>query len=110
MPGALLSNDAAEIPDCSRRTLTIKGMDHTPVGFNPTAKGLKHANRPGTIANGPDASTDHGTQVPQRHQAWKKPFLEVEAALQADLANETGQSVAGQWFLLAEVMSAGIPE
>jgi TipAS antibiotic-recognition domain len=43
------------------------------------------------------------------HQAWKKLFLEVEAALDVDPAGETGQSLARQWVLLAEVISAGDP-
>jgi DNA-binding transcriptional MerR regulator len=43
------------------------------------------------------------------HQAWKKLFLEVEAALNLDPAGETGQSLAKQWVLLAEVISGGDP-
>jgi MerR family transcriptional regulator, thiopeptide resistance regulator len=43
------------------------------------------------------------------HQAWEKLFLEVEAALDVDPAGETGQSLARQWVLLAEVISGGEP-
>jgi DNA-binding transcriptional MerR regulator len=43
------------------------------------------------------------------HQGWKKLFLEVEAALDVDPAGETGQSLARQWVLLAEAISAGDP-
>ncbi len=40
MPGVLLSNDAAEIPDYSRRTLTAEGIDQATVALNPTANGI----------------------------------------------------------------------
>ncbi len=43
-------------------------------------------------------------------QAWKKMFLEVEAALEVDPAGEAGQSLAKQWVLLAETMSGGDSE
>jgi MerR family transcriptional regulator, thiopeptide resistance regulator len=44
----------------------------------------------------------------ERHlQAWKKLFLEVEAAIDVDPAGETGQRLAREWVLLAEVSSAG---
>jgi MerR family transcriptional regulator, thiopeptide resistance regulator len=45
----------------------------------------------------------------KHHQAWKKLFLEVEAALDLDPAGEMGQSRAKQWVLLAETVSAGEP-
>ena len=41
------------------------------------------------------------------HQAWEKLFLEVEAALDLDPAGETGQRLAKQWVLLAEVINEG---
>ena len=43
------------------------------------------------------------------HQTWKKLFLDVESALDLDPAGETGQSLAKQWVLLAEVICGGDP-
>jgi MerR family transcriptional regulator, thiopeptide resistance regulator len=56
-----------------------------------------------------------GEQIPPEaletcHHAWKKLFLEVEAALEVDPAGETGQSLARQWVLLGEMMSGGDSE
>ena len=41
------------------------------------------------------------------HQAWKKLFLEVEAALDVDPAGETGQSLARQLEVLRHQFSVG---